>query len=1375
MLVFFFLVFQGPNQSVSAEIKINNSDGLKMYDRLFNDYFYPYDFIYDNDTEFYLTDGTYLGEMVHIAYDSSSRTHGRTFAHPSTYYAWGEAFGGNPSYVRDNTRVSLLERKSDGKIFYRSHSVELGIASGAIVTPVYANNQLERVVVEPSPFPTGSYTNEPVGIVGEDFTLSLSAQEYNPHTQFLRYEVWANNYYKVHTGTVDQNSVSNLKIPLNFTSGGNRPITIRLFDSVNRQTNIQGSIYLNHRPVADFNMNPSPTDRLKSVLISTNATDADGDSLSYRYEYRLKGDSSWRYLSNSANRRYTFPEVGTYEVRQTVTDTYDASDSIVKEIVVENNGPTAAFTGTPNPTNRVKTVQFTSQATDPEKDSLTHKYEYREKGQSLWTALSKVQNPTFVFPKIGTYEVRQTVTDTYNASDSTIREIVVENVGPVADFSWSPSVIYMNTTVTLKNASTDADNDPLTYQWSFQEPGSTIWRNFSTLKDPSNVFNKKGIWNVRLNVSDGALSDSVVKAISVENRPPAANFSWDPSTIYKDTNVTFENLASDPDNDTLTYQWAYQEPGTSTWVNFSSALNPARTFAKKGSWNIRLTVNDGAATAVSSKTLTVSNRAPVSNFSWNPATIYNNTSVNLVSAASDPDDDAITYQWAYQKPNSTTWVNFSTSANPSKIFDVKGNWNIRLSVSDGSLTHSTTKVLNVQNRPPVANFSWNPTTIYNNTSVTLTNASNDVDKDALSYQWAYQEPNSTTWVNFSTTASPSKIFDKKGSWNVRLTVSDGAASHSVTKTLTVQNRPPVASFNWSPATIYSHTTVTMNNTSSDADNDALTYQWAYQEPGSTTWVNFSTALNPARVYAKKGTWNIRLTVSDGAATHSLTKALIVQNRPPVANFNWSPTTIFNNTNVTFANSSTDPDNDSLTYQWAYQEPNSTAWVNYSTAENPTRVFSKKGTWNIRLMVSDGAATHSVTKLLTVQNRPPVASFNWSPTTIYNNTNVTFENGSTDSDNDALTYQWAYQKPNSSSWINFSTAENPSRIFTEKGTWNIRLTTSDGTSSHSTTKALTVTNRSPIPAFNWNPVTIHTNTTVTFNNESTDPDSDPLTNQWAYQKPGSTTWTNFSTEKNPTQVFGEKGTWNIRLTVTDGTETKTLTKQLVVRNTPPKVSLTYSPSNIYEGDTVTLTAIPTDLDGDKMTVILEQNLNGTWNKLKEVQNVDPGAAVTFSYVADPQSYSIRARAIDDSNGTGEAIITFAAEPLEIKGVVKHTADWEKIHAEAGHLPDQFYSGERFLTEALVTDHPIEKVTVSFAGEQITGNLLTLLLPMVERAHPVYEVEVYESITGNPDEHLTPGMAYFVFEATWENGVVKQHRVSVNIVSDVYGAFDFYRSN
>ncbi|WP_188624492.1 PKD domain-containing protein, partial [Caldalkalibacillus thermarum] len=215
--------------------------------------------------------------------------------------------------------------------------------------------------------------------------------------------------------------------------------------------------------------------------------------------------------------------------------------------------------------------------------------------------------------------------------------------------------------------------------------------------------------------------------------------------------------------------------------------------------------------------------------------------------------------------------------------------------------------------------------------------------------------------------------------------------------------------------------------------------------GSSTWTQFSTAANPSRVFNQQGTWQIRLTVTDPfGASHSRTQSLTVQNRNPVADFTFSPNTIYHDTEVTFTNRSTDPDGDKLTYRWEFQAPGSSTWTQFSTVANPVQVFNIKGTWQIRLTVTDPfGASHSVTRSLQVQNLAPVAGFTWTPLNPREDDEVQFINTSRDPDDpfETLSFEWIAIDPNGRV-INMGSDTNPTFIFDRDGMWQVTLTVTD---------------------------------------------------------------------------------------------------------------------------------------------------------------------------------------------------------------------------------------------------------------------------------------------------------------------------------------------
>jgi hypothetical protein len=107
---------------------------------------------------------------------------------------------------------------------------------------------------------------------------------------------------------------------------------------------------------------------------------------------------------------------------------------------------------------------------------------------------------------------------------------------------------------------------------------------------------------------------------------------------------------------------------------------------------------------------------------------------------------------------------------------------------------------------------------------------------------------------------------------------------------------------------------------------------------------------------------VRVRVHDGYVWSgwSSDKWLLV-NRPPVADFDWSPKPIWEGDNVYLNDLSTDPDGNALTYAWEIRTPEGSIRA-YSTP-NVSEHFALPGPYTVTLTVSDGLASSHVTKAL----------------------------------------------------------------------------------------------------------------------------------------------------------------------------------------------------------------------------------------------------------------------------------------------------------------------------------------------------------------------------------------------------------------------------
>jgi OmpA family/Outer membrane protein beta-barrel domain len=134
----------------------------------------------------------------------------------------------------------------------------------------------------------------------------------------------------------------------------------------------------------------------------------------------------------------------------------------------------------------------------------------------------------------------------------------------------------------------------------------------------------------------------------VENRPPVTSCSVDKSMVYLDSGdyAVVRASASDPDSHSLTYSWttnggAVEGAGPEVRWNSSGAV--------PGTYTTKVRVDDGrGGTADCSADIRVElrpNRPPTLTCSANQGSVLSGETIQVSAAASDPDDDPLTYSW----------------------------------------------------------------------------------------------------------------------------------------------------------------------------------------------------------------------------------------------------------------------------------------------------------------------------------------------------------------------------------------------------------------------------------------------------------------------------------------------------------------------------------------------------------------------------------------------------------------------------------------------------------------------------------------------------------------------------------------------------------
>lgn len=525
-----------------------------------------------------------------------------------------------------------------------------------------------------------------------------------------------------------------------------------------------------------------------------------------------------------------------------------------------------------------------------------------------------------------------TVTDPSGASSTDTVEVIWRepNVAPVADAGPPLTVSVSNRTgvFTIDGTdSSDPDGDPLTYRWEIVgtdrngvsiAPGTSPtdpvlsltfdfgYRNTGTLLDTGN-------FTARLIVNDGQLdsvADTVDVTVNRQNLPPVIDFAGSSPARNSTTTFTGQPInvvlradqSSDPENETLRYQWGQitgQDIIDRNAANTSDILQLdflGFLVAQPTDLQFRLELSDGTNTVRDEYDLTITPQDPVSQ-------------LRVVDAAAGS---------RFVNDTSGCYVETSVDVVGWKA-DVRTQFRDEFSYTvrtdGGDVLQSSVRALTL--------VGVEESYALNTTIPTSGSAFNNLQP----FSNLIFEVTDTGQESFSTRAY-SKIIP------ITDLPSNGACGQlRANKDAMNGNTVPVA--NAGPdITVQAAAgdVITIDGSgSSDADNDALTYRWRQLSgPGqnsvsgltsTTLTINWQPSFNFGG-QADSEVATFALVVNDGTIDSEVDIVSVTVQRPnsgPVAEAgpNQSLRNVDASTVVTLDGSaSTDPDNDPLTYQWS---------------------------------------------------------------------------------------------------------------------------------------------------------------------------------------------------------------------------------------------------------------------------------------------------------------------------------------------------------------------------------------------------------------------------------------------------------------------------
>lgn len=753
-------------------------------------------------------------------------------------------------------------------------------------------------------------------------------------------------------------------------------------------------------PVVDFSATPLMgcvgNNAISFTNLSSNATN-------FIWDF---GDGQ---SSTATDPVHSYANPGTYTVKLIARNSFNCTKIHTKPayITIVPNPP-AAFTVNQQSSCNTGT-SFNFNATTP--------------GATAWFwdfgngVTSNVQNPSYVYGAMGSYDVT----------------LVVTNANGCVDTLFQPSFINIGASLVPSFTCTDqAGCAPFNTSFLCTVPSATSWLwDFgdgatATTQNPSHTYANPGNYNITLTVTttSGCNGSMTFPAYITVDNFPNASFTVTNPVGCKPHSVLFSNTTTNG----ATYTWDFGNGNTST------AFNPVNIYNAAGTYNVSMiATSPNGCTDTVSQTAAVTVNAVAGSFGATPR--IGCAPLNVAFSSTAP--NVTTWDWDFG--DGTT----GTGANVSHVYNTVGNYNIRLVVTspqgckdtliktayvrvvNGTIPYVVPDTIKVCTPPGVVSFT-------------------DPYTGSNAWLWNFGDGGTSTIKN------PTHTYTTPGIYTVTLNSSmPGGCSQFFNPYAIIEVLPflvsPITSVTVSPCGPY---TIHFNN----GTVDVASYLWDFGD-GTT-----STLMDPVHTYAQPGTYTVSLLlVSINGCQVSLSTTITVGHVAPLT--------------------VTDDDacqGDTLTFGLNPASAFTAASWNFgdgftSSSLQPTHIYNSSGSFTVTATLTDSAGcVNNYTLPVLISN--PIPSFAvGQPTTGCAPFVVQFNNTSTG----AISYDWDFGDGNT------STVTSPSNTYTVIGTYNVTLQAIANGCTRSTTVNNMITVNAAASNFMFTPASGCLPITVTF--------------------------------------------------------------------------------------------------------------------------------------------------------------------------------------------------------------------------------------------------------------------------------------------------------
>lgn len=767
----------------------------------------------------------------------------------------------------------------------------------------------------------------------------------------------------------------------------------------------------------------------------------------------------------------SYSKSNTFRVTLVSYGTVGCKDSLSKYIYV-NPEPSIGFTI--NKTNQcLNSNKFIfSDTSKIQTGTLKRLWNFGDGDTSTLVNLNKT------YANANAYKVKLISFSNSGCKDSIIKSVNVESQ-PKVNFTINDSTqCFKNNYFFFTDISTSSLG-AIKRIWTFGD-GDT-----STIAKPNKKYSKANTYNVKLVVSGTAgCKDSLTITVFVYHEPLVG------FTINKDTQCLNNNhfLIADTSqigSGTFKRFWSFGDSDT------SSSKKHDKSYAKAGSFKVRLLIKSDAGCIDSVSKMVIVNPQPKAAFTINDTSQCNNINRFLFTDISTSSIGTLKRKWFFGDGDT------STNIKPSKTYALSKTYSVQLvSIGLNGCTDSLSKKVSVNPQPLLAFIINNSTQCLKLNLFQFTDQTT-ISSGSLKRLWRFGDGDTSTLIK------PSKKYTKSNNFSVILTsFSSFGCKDSLSKIISVYPQP-TAGFSINDSTQCLKNNLFQFTDISTISSGTLKRLWALGENDT------STNKNPSKFYSKFNTYKIKLTsISNFGCSDSISKSIFTYPQSSGFSIN-TPNQCLSGNNFIF-NDTSSARNSTTQRNWNFGDGTK------SNITNPTKKYNNPGAYVVKFVSNNAfGCKDSTTKSVFVYPQPSAGFSVNAPSQCFNSNNFVFKDSSTISSG---TFQrlWSFGDGNKTQLL------NPTKTYGSPNTYEVKLFLSSNYNCKDSLIKYVTVNVQPTVGFTLNNSSQCLSGNKYILNDTSHIANGSLSRIW-YWGDGS-----FSTSKQGTKSYTKVGNYKIKL-------------------------------------------------------------------------------------------------------------------------------------------------------------------------------------------------------------------------------------------------------